>query len=103
MARPLSLDLMIPVEHLEHPHEFGYWLEYLRKKFHVQLDADDTIIAYLYDNEMLIKGEEIERQDRFILKSKADRILKFISEKSSEIDDLICELPGYVGSRRGKD
>ena len=56
MARPLSLDLMIPVEHLEHPLEFGYWLEYLRKKFNVQLDADDTIIAYLYDNEMLIKG-----------------------------------------------
>ena len=102
-AKPLSFDMGIPVEHIEHPHEFGYWLEYLQNKFEVQLDADDTIISYLYKNEMLLKGADIERQDRLILKSKSDRIMKFLSERSTEIDSLICELPGYIGSRVKKE
>ncbi len=103
IATPLSFEIGIPVEHLEHPHEFGYWLTYLQKKFDVQLDADDTIITYLYNNNMLIKREVIERQDLFILKSKSERILKFLSDNSAEIDVLICELPGYTGSRVKKD
>jgi hypothetical protein len=102
-AKPLSFDLGIPTEHLEHPHEFGYWLDYLQKKFDVQVDADDTIISYLYKNDMLIKGEDIEKQDLFVLKSKSERMLKFLSEKSAEIDALIRELPGYIGSRVKKE
>ena len=103
MATPLSFDLGIPVEHLEHSQEFGYWMNYLKEKFEVQLDADDTIILFLYQNGMLIKGEEIERGDRFPLKSRSDRILRFLGEKSVEIDALICELPGYIGSRVEQD
>jgi hypothetical protein len=103
IAKPMSFDVGVPVEHLEHPQEFGYWLDFLQKKFDVYLDADDTIITYLYENGMLIKGEDIEKQDRFILKSKSDRILKFLGEKGAEIDALICERPGYIGSRVGKD
>ena len=103
IATPLSFDLGIPVEHLEHPHEFCHWLDYLQKKFNVQLDADDAIVCYLYENGMLIKEEDLEKQDRFILKSKSDRILKFLGERSAEIDALICELPGYIGSRVGKE
>jgi hypothetical protein len=103
LAKPLAFDLGLPVEHLEHPHEFGYWLEYLSAKFDVQLDADDTIVLYLYRNGMLIKAEEIEKQDRFILKSRSDQILKFLSERGAEVDSLICELPGYIGSRVTKD
>jgi hypothetical protein len=103
IAKALSFDLGIPVEHLEHPEEFGYWLDYLQKKFDVCLDADDTIISYLYENGMLIKGGDIEKQDRFILKSKSDRILKFLGERGADIDALICERPGYIGSRVGKD
>ena len=103
IAKPLSFELGMPVEHLEHPHEFGYWLDYLQKKLDVQLDADDTVILYLYDNGMLIKGEEIERQDQFILKSKSDRILRFLAERSTEINTLICERTGYIGSGAGKD
>jgi len=98
-AKPLSFDLEIPVEHLEHPHEFGYWLSFLKEKFHVQLDADDTIIQYLYENGMLIKGELIGRQDRFLLKSKSETILKFLHERSAEIDAMIRERHGYIGSR----
>jgi len=103
VTKALSFDLGIPVEHLEHPHEYGYWLDYLKEKFEVQSDADDTIISYLYRNGMLIKGEDIDNQDRLILKSKSDRILAFLSEKSGEIDSLICELPGYIGSREKKE
>lgn len=103
VTKALSFDLGIPPEHLEHPHEFGYWLIYLQEKFDVKSDADDAIISYLYKNGMLIKGKDIEKQERVILKSKSDRILRFLGEKSAEIDSLICELPGYIGSRVRKD
>ncbi len=103
VVKPLSYELGIPVEHLEHPREFGYWLKYLQKEFDVKLDADDTIILYLYEHEMLIPGDEIKKQDHTLLKIKSAKILKFLSEKSGEIDSLICELPGYIGSRVVKD
>ena len=103
LAKPLSFDMGVPVEHIEHPHEFGYWLDYLQKTFDVQLDADDAIIAYLFKNDMLVKGDEIARQDSLILKSKSERIMRFLSENSTEIDALICERPGYIGSRVGKE
>jgi SEC-C motif-containing protein len=103
VTKALSFDLGIPPEHLEHPQEFGYWLIHLQEEFDVKLDADDAIISYLYKNGMLIKGEDIERQERVILKSKSDRILRFLGEKSAEIDALICELPGYIGSRVRKN
>jgi hypothetical protein len=103
LAKPLSFDMGVPVEHVEHPHEFGYWLNFLKEKFDVELDADDTIISYLYANEMLIKGADIERQDPMIVKAKSDRIMRFLSEHSAEIDALICERPGYIGSRVKRD
>jgi len=103
LAKPLSFELGIPVEHVEHPHEFGYWLEYLRDQFRVDLDADDMIIAYLYDNGLLIKGADITAQNPLRVKTKSDQILRFLSEKSAEIDAMICERPGYIGSRVRKD
>jgi hypothetical protein len=89
----------LPVEHLEHPDEYGYWLDYLVNRFDVQLDADDTIISYLYKNKMLIKGEIIDQKNGFVLKSKSDGILKFLAEHSKDINEIIKELPGYIGSR----
>ena len=56
IATPLSYELGIPVEQLEHLHEFVYWLTFLQEKFNVQLDADDTVITFLYKNDMLLKG-----------------------------------------------
>ncbi len=103
LSRPLALELGIPGEHLEHPSEFGYWLEVLAEKFQVQLDADDTIVSYLYKNDMLISGEDIEGQDQLVLKSKSDNILSFLSERNTEINTLISELPGYIGSRVGPE
>lgn len=99
LSRPLALELGIPGEHLEHPSEFGCWQEVLAEKFQVQLDADDSIVAYLYKNDMLISGEDIEGQGQLVLKSKSDNILGFLSERSTEINTLISELPGYIGSR----
>jgi hypothetical protein len=103
LAKPLSFELGIPIEHIEHPHEYGYWLHHLQQQFQVELDADDLIVAYLYDHGMLIKGEDIAGRNGMVLKTKSDAILRFLSEKSSEIDSLICERPGYIGSRVRKD
>lgn len=103
MAKPLSFDVGIPTEHLEHPHEYAYWLNYLKNEFDVQLDADDAIISFLFENDMLIKGRDIDQQDKTLLKSKSERMMRFMSEKSAEIDALICERPGYIGSRVNQD
>lgn len=100
---PVSFELGVPVDHLEHPEEFGYWLEYLENMFDVRLDADDTIVSYLYKNRLLITGREIQDRNGLILRAKSDRILKFLSEHSNEIDALICHLPGYIGKRASKD
>jgi hypothetical protein len=101
--QPLSFESETPVDHLEHPEEFGYWLDYLKKRFDVQPDADDAIISYLFENGLLIKGEEIHKNNIMLLKSKSGRIFKFLSEKSQEIDVLIRNLPGYIGTREVKD
>ena len=102
-AKPLSYELGIPTEHLEHSHEFGYWLDYLKNRFDIQLDAEDTIIFFLYENGLLIKAEDIARRDSFVLKSKSEQMLKFLSKNSAKVDALICELPGYIGSRVKKE
>jgi hypothetical protein len=96
---PLAMELGIPVEHLEHPEEYGYWLDYLQKKFDVKLDADDSIVLYLYENQVLIKGTEIRSRNRLILRAKSDRILRFLSEHNKEVDERIRDLPGYIGKR----
>ncbi len=103
LAKPLSFDVGIPGEHLEHPHEYGYWLTYLQKEFDVQLDADDTIVAFLFENNILIKGRDIELQDKTLLRAKSERMMRFLSENSAEIDALIRERPGYIGSRVNQD
>ena len=96
---PIAHEHAIPVEHLEHPREYGYWLDYLRKRFDIQLDADDSIILFLYENGRLIEGKEIEVRNSLILKAKSDQIFKFLSENSGRINELIKTLPGYIGPR----
>jgi hypothetical protein len=103
IAAPLAFDLGIPVEHLEHSNEFGYWFDRLADMFRVEPDADDAIISFLYRKKMLIRGADIAGQNRFVLKSKSEQILKFLSDNGAEIDAMIRELPGYIGSRVKKD
>jgi len=100
---PVSLELGVPVEHLEHPDEFGYWLSYLEKEFNVELDADDAIISYLYQKGLLIKGREIKERNSFVLRARSDRILSYLSEHSKEIDGIIRERQGYVGVAKAQD
>ena len=102
VSRALSYDLGVPPEHLDHTREFGYWFAYLRDRFNVRMDADDTIVLYLYDHGMLIDGADVKGQDRLILKTKSEKMLTFLSEHNAEIDALICESPGYIGSRARK-
>ncbi|MDB9822084.1 SEC-C domain-containing protein [Deltaproteobacteria bacterium] len=96
---PLSLETGLPLEHLEHPEEYGYWLDYLAKKFSVQLDADDRIISYLYEKGVLLKGEVIKEGNTMILRAKSEQLFRFLSENSKEVDELIRGLDGYIGSR----
>jgi hypothetical protein len=96
---PLAYEVGIPTDHLEHPEEFGYWLDTLAKKFEVKLDADDTIIRYLYGRHVLIPARDIDPKNGVILRSKSDRMLRFLSEHSEEIDGMIKSLVGYIGKR----
>jgi len=100
---PLAYEIGIPTDHLEHPEEFGYWLDTLAKKFDVRLDADDTIIRYLYDQHVLIPAKDIHENNGVILRSKSDRMLKFLSEHSEDIDGMIRSLQGYIGKRKAQD
>ena len=61
--RQLSLESGVPADHLDHSQEFGRWLEYLRDRFQVQLDAEDAIVVYLHQNEVLLKIEDIRARD----------------------------------------
>jgi hypothetical protein len=38
-----------------------------------------------------------------IIQAKSEQMLRFLSEHSTELDGLICERPGYIGSRVRKD
>ena len=100
----LGFELDIPVDHLEHTDEFGYWLDYLRGKFDVVLDADDAVVLYLYQNGRLIKGAELDERNGMVLRAKSERIFTFLSQKSLELDAIIKDLPGYIGPRtQGND
>jgi hypothetical protein len=95
----LSFEVGVPVDHLEHPQEFGFWLDYLQKKFDVVLDADDAIIRYLFEHGRLIKRSEIQDGNSVILRAKSEQIFRFLSERSEEIDLIVRKLPGYIGPR----
>lgn len=99
----LGLEIGIPVDHLEHPDEFGYWLDHLGKRFDALLDADDAVILYLYQNGQLIKSEEIRERNGMVLRVKSERIFRFLSQKSEVINELIRDLPGYIGPREQGD
>ena len=100
--QPLSMEMNVPLEHLDHPEEYGKWLEYLAEKFDVILDADDTIVSYLYKNGMLLKGSVITSGNELLIKTKSEQIFKFLAENSKEIDKLIRELDGYIGPQESK-
>ena len=100
--QPLSMETNVPLEHLDHPEEYGKWLDYLAERFEVKLDADDTIVSYLYKNGMLIKGSVINSGNEMLLKTKSEQMFRFLSENSKEIDALIRNRDGYIGPQENK-
>lgn len=101
IAHELSAELEIPVEHLEHLHEFGYWLNWLMEKYQVELDADDTIIHHLYSKNLLIKAGDVRLRDTLRIKQQSAQILTYLSENSHEIARLIRDKKGYRGVKHG--
>jgi SEC-C motif len=97
--KQMSLETGIPIEHLDHTQEFGYWLDFLRDRFQVELDAEDTIVSYLYQNRLLLTVEEIKTPDSNTLLFRSKKILDFLLAHRSEIDALIRNRSGYLGKQ----
>jgi hypothetical protein len=97
--KQLSLESGVPVDHLDHSQEYGRWLEYLRDRFGVQLDAEDAIVAYLYRNEVLLKIEDIRARDIPQLTFLSKQMLDFMIKNRKEIDGLIRDRAGYIGKQ----
>ena len=87
----------IPLEHLDHPQEFGQWLEFLCREFNVELDAEDKIIAFLKEKNLLLSGEELTSNDLKKLTARSTEIFTILQECRAEIDDLIKNREGYTG------
>ena len=96
LAKPLSLELDLPLELLEHPTQFGDFLEFFRNEFAVTLDADDTIVNYLHQKGLLIHGEVIKSGDRARLEAQVNRTVEFLRENRIEIDEMIKDRAGYI-------
>lgn len=99
LAGPLSMELDLPLELLEHPKEFGDWLEFLRNEFGVTLDAEDTIVSYLHQKGYLIPGEVVSSKDHDNLEAMVKRGLNFLQENRAEIDKLIKGREGYIENK----
>lgn len=99
----LNEEQHIPVEHIDHPQEFGEWLHYLRNLFNVELDAEDWIVAYLASNKVLIPSQEIPKGDLQMLLQRSAMILNFLREHGEEIDEAIKARDGYIGKQTQSD
>ncbi|HMK64712.1 MAG TPA: hypothetical protein VK564_02890 [Thermodesulfobacteriota bacterium] len=93
----MSLETGIPSEHLDHSQEFGYWLNFLKERFQVTLDAEDAIVAYLFQNEMLLKSADIKSQEATSLAFHSKKMLDFMFAHKADIDALIQKRSGYIG------
>ena len=96
----ISEETHIPVEHLDHPKEFADWLDFLRDRFDVKLDAEDTIVSFLNENGILLTRQEAKGREGQFLISRSARIFDFLREHQQEIDLLIRHREGYVGSSK---
>jgi hypothetical protein len=74
-------------------------LDFLKDRFQVKLDAEDTIVSYLYRNKMLLKTEEIKAYEPNTLIFNSKNMLDFLMAHKAEIDDLIQDRRGYIGKQ----
>ena len=93
----LSGETGIPTEHLDHTMEFARWLDYLRDRFGAKLDAEDAVVMFLKDREMLLTASEIKERDQVKLTLKSKKIMRYLVDHREEILPLIRELEGFIG------
>ncbi|MFH1137429.1 MAG: SEC-C metal-binding domain-containing protein [Pseudomonadota bacterium] len=96
LIRPLCLELDAPTELLEHPMEFGKWLDFLRNEFNVQLDAEDAIVAFLFEQKKLLPGGIIKTGDQAAIQACVRETLEFVRNHRAEIDRSIKDREGYL-------
>jgi len=93
----LGMETGIPVDHLDHLREFAIWLDYLKDRFQVELDAEDQIVSYLYEHDMLLDASLFIRKDMGQLVSRSREMIRFLMAHKTEIDELIKHRAGYLG------
>ncbi len=96
MTFQLCLEARISQDHLDHPREFGDWLDYLKNRFQVELDAEDTIISYLHLHNMLIEGSLVKSGDVRKIADHSANMTTFLTGHRDEINELIKNRLGYV-------
>ncbi len=87
----------IPTEHLDHTMEFARWLDLLRHEFGVDLDAEDVIVTFLKDGNMLFTTADIKELDEPKLLVKSKKIMRYLQERREEIISLIRNREGFIG------
>ena len=96
LAGPLSMELELPSELLEHPREFGEWLDFLKNEFSVTLDAEDAIVDFLHEKGRLIPSQLIHSENTTMLEATVKTTIDFIREHRNEIDERIRNRDGYL-------
>jgi len=94
----VSLRTGIPMEHLDHLKEFADWLDYLKEQFDIELNAEDKIISYLNEHNMLIETSLLRNKDINSLVSQSKKILDFLMTHKEDINGLIRDRVGYLES-----
>jgi hypothetical protein len=87
----------IPLDHLDHLTEYGDWLDYLTDRFYIDLNAEDRIISYLHEHNMLIESSLLKKKDLHGLKDRSKNMTSFLIENKQEINELIKDRIGYQG------
>jgi len=93
----MGLETGIPIDHLDHTREFGNWLDGLKDRFNVELDAEDKIISYLNEHKLLLETSLIKSRDDSKLIAHSKKMMAFLIDHKVEIDELIKDRIGYQG------
>jgi hypothetical protein len=97
-AFKISVATQIPMDHLDHLKEYGDWLDYLKDLFSIELNAEDMIISYLNQYDMLIEASLLKKKDIGGLVARSKRMTEFLVQHKNEINVLIKDRFGYMGS-----
>ena len=98
-GQALSRETGVPAELLEHPQEFGERLLELSQRFEVELDAEDEIVAFLAQRQLLFPGKLIAKADKEPLVAAAEKTMRFMKDNQDEINARIKKRQGYMGAK----